>query len=173
MRHLFIDEPPNIVLSRMSPAVSAEAGAAAAAGVELEDCFLFLCALLVADSCLAEVNTLGPSSAAATPSEISAVCKCGNVCWLLYLYFSNVNFVQLESGKYHAEGGSTAAGAALHANHLHNCKILAILLPSWADLVLLHCTGPGYVTLVTVTTFGWQQVTTAGHFSVLSLRKAS
>ena len=53
----------------MSPAVSAEAGAAAAAGVELEDCFLFLCALLVADSCLAEVNTLGPSSAAAAPSE--------------------------------------------------------------------------------------------------------
>ena len=155
MRHLFIDEPPNIVLSRMSPAVSAEAGAAAAAGVELEDCFLFLCALLVADSCLAEVNTLGPSSAAAAPSEYPQFVMCGNVCWLLYLYFSNVNFVQLESGKYHAEGGSTAAGAALHANHLHNCKILAILLPSWADLVLLHCTGPGYVTLVTVTTFGW------------------
>ena len=94
---------------RVLPAVSAEAGAAAAAGVELEDCFLFLCALLVADSCLAEVNTLGPSSAAAAPSEYPQFVMCGNVCWLLYLYFSNVNFVQLESGKYHAEGGSTAA----------------------------------------------------------------
>ena len=51
-----------------------------------------------------------------------------------------------------------AAGAALHANHLHNCKILAILLPSRAGLVLLHRTGPGDVTLVTVTTLAGRQL---------------
>ena len=94
MRHLFIDEPPNIVLSRMSPAVSAEAGAAAAAGVELEDCFLFLCALLVADSCLAEVNTLGPSSAAAAPSEYPrfvnvGMCVGSSICVFQMLILSN------------------------------------------------------------------------------------
>ena len=96
---------------RVSPAVSAEA--AAAAGVEPEDCFLLLCALLVEDSLLAEVNTLGPSSAAAAPSEYPQFVNVGMYVGqgdydgreLLYLYFSNVNFVQLESGKYHAEGG--------------------------------------------------------------------
>ena len=117
---------------------------------------MLLCALLVEDSLLAEVNTLGPSSAAAAPSEYPQCVNVGMyVCELLYLYFSNVNFVQLESGKYHAEGGCRCS---VHANHLHNCKILAILLPSRAGLVLLHRTGPGDVTLVTVTTLGGRQL---------------
>ena len=74
--------------------MSAEAGAAAAAGVELEDCFLFLCALLVADSFLAEVNTLGPSSAAAAPSEYPqfvnvGMCVGSSICISQMLILSN------------------------------------------------------------------------------------
>ena len=77
---------------RVSPAVSAEA--AAAAGVEPEDCFLLLCALLVEDSLLAEVNTLGPSSAAAAPSEYKQFVNVGmyvgsSICISQMLILSN------------------------------------------------------------------------------------
>ena len=81
-----------IVILRVSPAVSAEA--AAAAGVEPEDCFLLLCALLVEDSLLAEVNALGPSSAAAAPSEYKQFVNVGmyvgsSICISQMLILSN------------------------------------------------------------------------------------
>ena len=73
-------------------ALSAEA--AAAAGVEPEDCFLLLCAPLVEDSLMAEVNTLGPSSAAAAPSEYPqfvnvGMCVDSSICISQMLILSN------------------------------------------------------------------------------------